>query len=462
MDASFKIHRYLFYVLMVVLSFCSCKKFVDIPAPVDQIVSPLPFDNDATAIATVTGIYSEMMRTSSQFSSSAVTLYVGMAADELYYYSPSSRDEFIYNTITEVNHPNLTTWFWQPAYKYIYTANLVIDQLNRSENLTVKVKQMLLGEARLIRAFCYFNLVNLFGDVPLILTPDYRINASLARTSITEVYGQITADLIEAKDLLTENYPTAERVRPNKWTAAALLSRVYLYKGDWLAAENESGSIINSGLYKLEADLNKVFLKSSTEAIWQLKPVNPSMNTWEGNAILPATANSLPTYLVRNELINAFEPADQRKASWLKTRVFQGQTLYYPYKYKVYGNNAPLTEYYTIFRLAEQYLIRAEARLMQNKLDDALKDLNVIRGRAGIPSLSLASSNKLLEATMQERRIELMAEWGHRWFDLKRTGKVNEVLAALKPATWQPTDVLWPIPNNQILLNRSLSQNPGY
>jgi starch-binding outer membrane protein, SusD/RagB family len=449
-------------ITITFIFFASCKKFVEIPPPLNQIVNPIPFKDDATATATVIGIYSEMMRAPNQFSDNLTTLYAGMAADELYYYSPSPRDEFVKNEITQANHENLKTFFWAPAYKFIYSANLCVEQLNQSSSLTPQLKNTLIGESKFIRAYCYFYLVNLFGDVPLITTSDYRINSTLGRTSKNKVYEQIINDLMDALNLLDVSYPTDGRVRPNKWAAAAMLARVYLYNDDWIDAEAEATAVISSGIYTLEPDLNNVFLKDSREAIWQLMPVNPQFNTYEGNAILQPNNTLAPTYLITNSLLESFETGDRRRTAWVDSSTYQSQVEYFPYKYKVYGNSAPLTEYYMVLRLAEQYLVRAEARAHQDNFEGALQDINEIRTRAGLADITGNSQQSILAAIEQERRIELFAEWGHRWNDLKRTGRINTVLGALKPGTWQAKDTLWPIPQSEINLNRSLTQNPGY
>lgn len=190
-------------------------------------------------------------------------------------------------------------------------------------------------------------------------------------------------------------------------------------------------------------------------------PGSNNINSWEGSVIIPASPSVTPTYLCTPALLNAFEASDSRKINWIQSRVFSGQTVYYPYKYKVQQNSV-ITEYYVLLRLAEQYLIRAEARAQQNSIAGALADLNIIRNRAGLMNTSAGDRPALLSAIEHERRIELFAEWGHRWFDLKRTNRANAVLGTLKPSTWQSTDVLWPIPSGQILLNSSLTQNPGY
>lgn len=439
----------------------SCKKFTDIDNPTDQLNSDLVFADSSTAVSTVTGIYSEMLTGRNLFSNSETTLYGGLSADELYFYTPGTRDEFTKNQITQANHFTIDNAFWKPAYKNIYAANLAIEKLAASQQLSVSLKKQLTGEAKFIRAFCYFHLVNLFGDVPLITLSKYQDAAISPRAASAEVYSQILLDLNDAKMLLSPKYVSMERVRPNKWTAAALLSRCYLYIKRWQEAETEASSIIASGDYFLESNLNNVFIKNNTEAIWQLMPVRPGANTYEALEILPLSNFSSPTYLLTSRLRNSFENGDNRKLAWIKSRVFNNDTVYFPYKYKM-SNNPILSEYYSVFRLAEQYLIRAEAEVNQNKITEAVADINFIRNRAGLPNTSANSSQLLKQAIEKERQAELFCEWGHRWYDLKRTGRANDVLSILKPGTWQPTDILWPIPQQEINLNPSLIQNPGY
>ncbi len=384
-----------------------------------------------------------------------------MSADELYYYTPGLKDEFSKNEITQVNHINIDNSFWKPAYKYIYAANLAIEKLSQSQALSGSLKNQLTGEAKFIRAFCYFQLVNLFSDVPLIIATKYQNAATAPRATVTEIYTQIINDLTEAKTLLNVQYVSTGRVRPNKWTAAALLSRCYLYTNRWQEAETQANAVITSGVYSLETDLNKVFLHSSNEAIWQLIPVRPGFNTYEGLEILPSSPFSYPTYLVTQGLRNSFENGDNRKSLWINSRVYNNDTLYFPFKYKL-PNGSSLTEYYMVFRLSEQYLIRAEAALNQNKISDAQADINIVRIRAGLGNTAANNISSLKLAIEQERRTEFFCEWAHRWYDLKRTNRANDILSSLKGPTWQSTDVLWPVPQQEINLNPSLSQNPGY
>ena len=145
---------------------------------------------------------------------------------------------------------------------------------------------------------------------------------------------------------------------------------------------------------------------------------------------------------------------------------YNGTTFYYPYKYKKgddYSSNPPPpTEYYIVFRLAEQYLIRAEARAQQGNIGGGQADINLIRNRSGLANTIASDKGNLLSAVEHERQIELFAEWGHRWLDLKRTNRADQVLGAIKGASWQSTDKVYPIPQSQIQLNPFLTQNPGY
>ncbi len=451
----------LFILTMHGVLLSSCKKFIEVDAPNDQLNSDMVFSDSSTAVSAITGIYSEMLTSRNLFSNSSVTLYAGMSADELYCYTPGLNEEFTKNQITQVNHVNIDNSFWKPAFKYIYAANLAIEKLSGSQGLSGSLKNQLTGEAKFIRAFCFFHLINLFGDVPLILSSKYQENALTPRSSTVSIYTQVINDLIDARNLLPADYVTAERVRPNKWTAAALLSRCFLYTNQWQNAASEANAIIISGVYSLETDLNNVFLNGSAEAIWQLKPVRPGFNTYEGLEILPASFFSNPTFLVTTNLRTSFESGDNRKNAWINSRVYNNDTLYFPYKYKV-PNGIILKEYYMVFRLAEQYLIRAEAALNLNNISDARASINSLRVRAGLGNTLANDIPSLKLAIEQERRSELFCEWGHRWYDLKRTGRTNDILAPIKGTTWQSTDVLWPVPQQEINLNPSLIQNPGY
>lgn len=455
------IHLVLLFATLINSS--SCKKFIEVDPPVDKITSELVFTDDKTATSAVLGTYTQMMITLPVISSGGVTIYTGLSSDELYNTNISDPNitEFTNNAISPSNGVSASD-FWLKGYNIIYQSNACIEGLSNNSSVSISVRNQLLGEMKFIRAFVYFYLVNLYGDVPLITKTDYRENSSMPRIAASLVYQQIITDLKEAQSLLSVSYPTAGPVRPNKWTATALLARVYLFQKNWELAEAEATAIINSGNYLLSNNLNDVFLSGSREAIWQLIPATPGFNTTEARYLIPtASSTTRPNYPITSHLLGTFEAGDLRSSKWVKSKTVSGQTYNYPYKYKIRNLNEPVTEYYMIFRLAEQFLIRAECRVNRDNLNEAKADLNIIRNRANLSASSANTKEELIAAILKERRIELFAEWGHRWLDLKRTGNSDQVLAPLKSG-WQPTDTLYPIPLTEIKLNPSLTQNSGY
>ena len=233
------------------LSLISCKKFTQVGPPATSISSANVYSTDATAAAVLTGIYSTLSGGSFNGGSILSTeLFAGLSADEIALYSSLNVTYTQYYTNT-LNNQTLNLWSYY--YSTIYVANSAIAGLSSSNTLTPAVKQQLLGEAYFIRAFCYFYLVNLYGDVPLVISTNYTINDDLGRAAKSEVYTQIINDLQIAQNKLSANYldgtllnTTGDRVRPTKWAAAALLARVYLYNNDAKDAFTESSLVINN------------------------------------------------------------------------------------------------------------------------------------------------------------------------------------------------------------------------
>ena len=443
----------------------SCRKLIDVPPPTGQPSTATVFADDASAIKAQDGVYIGIMNTPRQLLAGGSSLYCSLSADELRRSLPlANEDAFTLNALTPGNL--LVTNLYDYAYTIIGQANVIEEQLGVSKAISDGVRNQLMGESAFVRACLYFYLVNLWGDVPLVLSSDYRKTALLPRTAMATVYQQIVADLLQAQQLLPAGYRThagyaGDRTIPNQAAATALLARVYLYEGNWAGAIQAAGAVIVDSRYQLESDLDSVFLSTSKEAIWQLQSVGFSF-TEEGQLFVPLPGLPVkPTYLLTNTLLTAFEPGDQRKDHWTKSEVLGGQDYSYPYKYKVNTTTSTMQEYTTVLRLAECYLIRAEARAQLGQVSEAVADLNTIRSRAGLPPLLLTDQAAVLAAIGHERQVELFAEYGHRWLDLKRTQQVNVVLGSEKSG-WQPDDALYPLPAQELQQNPSLVQNPGY
>ncbi|MCX2430725.1 RagB/SusD family nutrient uptake outer membrane protein [Pedobacter sp. GR22-10] len=445
-------------MLGAVLTISSCKKFVELGAPPTQISFENAFKTDAAAQSVVMGIYTAASANTNAFLT-YITLYPGISADDVQYNgSDASIQEFSKNAILTNN--NFVNNTWGNLYPGIKNTNNAISGITASTTLTASTKVQLLGEAKFLRAYFYFYLVNLFGDVPLPLKDDYAAfdNAVLPRSSSAQVYAQIIKDLTEAQASLPTAYVGTFRGRVNKHAATALLARVYLYQKDYANAEAQATQVISSGTYSLPAP-GLAFINNSNEIIWQIANVNGF--SVPGNNYGSA-ATAIPNYSLADGTYQSFESTtDLRRANWTAPKTLGGKTYYSITKYKVASGTG--NEYNVMLRLAEQYLIRAEARAQLNNLSGAKTDLDAVRSRAGLPDINATLTQaQMLSAVEQERKMELFGEWGHRWFDLKRTNRADAVLGTLRPTTWKTTSVLYPIPQAQILINNALTQNPGY
>jgi hypothetical protein len=452
-------------LLFIPLLYSSCKSFVEIDSPKSQLSDELTFENIGTTTAALAGVYSQLrFEGVLAGSSNGLNAYLSCYADEMINYSTNTQSGGVrFYTNILISTSSEVSGLWNTTYNQIYKANAIIEGVASSNKLTATDKNQVTGEALFIRAMLHFYLVNLFGDVPYIKQTDHQVNRNQSRLAVSQVYQLILTDLLASEQLLSDDYPSAERFRANKWVVKALLSRVYLYMEDWENTDITSASIIaHTSVYKWTENLNEVFLKESKGTIWAFAPISTGRNTDEGanwilvNSPVPNRRSLTPS------LMNAFEPDDKRLQVWVGRYSRGTDNWFFSYKYKERGITTATKEYAILFRLEEQYLIRAEARAQLNNVKGAQDDLNKIRGRAGLNDTKAANTADLLEAILKERRIELFSEGGHRWFDLKRMGKANAVLGLVKP-NWNPEDILLPIPESEILVNPNLKpQNPGY
>ncbi len=170
-------------------------------------------------------------------------------------------------------------------------------------------------------------------------------------------------------------------------------------------------------------------------------------------------------FYYKKDLVDKFQDDDLRKNTWIRSTDDANGLRYFAFKYKLRFTGQAPEEYPVLLRLSEQYLIRAEARAHLNNISGSLADLTSIRSRAGIETPGFTSQAELLSAISDERRLELFAEFGHRWLDLKRTKLIDEVMSTtttIKGGTWAPSAKLFPIPSSEILANPELTQNQGY
>ncbi len=350
-----------------------------------------------------------------------------------------------------------TTNMWQQIYTGINRANTVIASAPAVTDPSFNANNAI-GEARFLRAYHYFHLLTLYGGspegfnkgngvgVPLITTPTLSPGdaAPKARNSEAEVWALILEDLNFAVDNLANS-----NGRANKFAATAMRARVHLFRGEWAQAEADASAVLANTAYRLTptASYSDIWLKKNTaEAILELQFDNVTTNA--------IAFFYYPTSLGgRNEINSSTSLRDAHEAGDIRKDVNfsispAGRTLKY--------TRVPGDDNVVMIRLAEMYLIRAEAAAQLNKGDAAQADLNAIRARAGLAPLTLATTEEILNAILQERRLEFAHE-GHRWTDLRRANKVATV------GITQDFRALWPIPEREVLTSGSIiTQNTGY
>jgi hypothetical protein len=379
---------------------------------------------------------------------------------------------------------------WTTHYAIIKDANFILKKLNEATILTDAQKSALIGEARFMRAYAYFQLVQLYGDVPIRTAPLEDLgNVQIARSPEEEVYALILEDLTYAESNLPENAPITGRVY--KQVATALLAKVYLTLAGnpmnlaqyYANARDKALAVINSGKFSLQSDVSKVFHNTgyTSESIWE-QTYQPGIG---GNPLMVNSATA-PGYVYiltpATWFINSFAPGDQRKVWGIKENYQAPSGTLAPFFTKfvnlewidqgVITANAGRLEYTVpLLRLAEMYLIAAEAENEINGPANAYQYINTIRRRARVnkndpshvPDLAGLSKDQFRDAVLMERKWELHLE-GSTWYDLKRTNTLNRIQTLRGTSLVRPIGTYnnyWYIPDIEIT-NNNIPQNPEY
>jgi len=394
---------------------------------------------------------------------------------------------------------------WQDLYQIILNANTILENLELNDTLTAAEKSSIEGETLFLRAYAYYHLTNLWGDVPY-----YRDNLpieeiqSLPRTDKTQIRDEILQDFQKAQDLLPSSYGSDNLGKANKWTAATVMVKIYLIQQKWQQARDKALEIIDESPHQLLDDYALVFDPNNeynAENIWELDFAKDLVqDSWVDQftpRIRDEPKNSddreaLRTALSeRNEgmtgfglavplpdLVNKFPMDDLRRSSNVITE-YLGFELTFPYMPKNFNLdqiNSPRSNHgdnKIIFRMADVYLMAAEAENELNGPGGAYQYINRVRERAYEPDQPLVglSQQEFREAIYDERKWELAGE-GHRRLDLIRWGILLDVVQNTEyrvyepAANIQPFHVLLPIPPEEFNLNPALLEsdptNNGY
>ena len=451
-----------------------CKKFLEAPLPIDQLATETVFQSRPTIISAVNGMYNGMASGTLHANYMRFTYWI---SDEgvITPIPGTELGDIMSGNIVPTN-TNLIPWSW--FYLPVYRANEIIAKMPSVDPIIMNEteKKQIIAAAKYVRAYEHFLMANSWGDVPLITSTSSAENIAKPRTPVAEVYAAVVKDLTEAAaDLPTTVNTSNSLTIHNRFQVMALLARVYLYLGRWSDAEAAASEVINSGQYQLVAGVNNVFRRGSREAIFSFGSTGTGLlfdnRSVVGWLTLPASAGNATSShcALTSSVLNSFETGDQRRlnGNW----VINLFGFNFPNKY-LYNSSATAAtiaaapQDFIVQRLAEIYLIRAEARAQQNRLtgaNSAAEDINIIRNRAGLANTTAIGQAAILTAIEKERVTELFCE-AHRWYDLKRTGRLNAVLSVLphKSANYKPHYTLWPIPQSELNTSPNITQNPGY
>jgi len=483
----------IFLCSIIILTGASCKKFLaEDPKNLVAVTNFYKTENDA--VAAVNSIYAYLNSTSTGSTAgvyhSTFWVMAGLASDELNneeIFSPQN-DQIGKFTYGPINASIQETWAMH--YKAITIANIAINRIP-SIQMNTALRARLVNEAHFLRGLLYFNMVRMFGSIPMVLQETEPLTPEPA--SVDAIYEQIISDLTAAEDLPVAYPPSDGRGRATKYAAKAILAKVYLTLGRWQLCADKCKEEINSNQYALwenYADVFKLSSRGGKEAIFSVGfgDAGGAIIFWEvgqfnvrllpPQLVVEGVENSQGWQPPTQNLYDIYDAADQRRAVTFVTEVHANGsiTTIKPYIQKYWDRIAEpkangSANDFPVIRYADVLLMYAEASNELGDATEAHKYINMVRKRArsknGIdlnttPDYVNLSKDAFRVAVLKERRMEFVAE-GHRWFDLVRTKTLETLVPIAKPGiTPAQRNYLYPIPQREIDLNPKLVQNTGY
>ncbi|MCU7614005.1 RagB/SusD family nutrient uptake outer membrane protein [Chryseobacterium sp. GMJ5] len=469
----------IFLSIALVSLLASCKdEYLDIKEE-GEVEATAFFQTQDDALQATSAIYSFLR--SWENSAFPYQFVFGVPADDVLKGSNPGDASFInvYDNFTYTVSDDGIRGYWIGQWQAVNRANQVITNVPNI-NMDATLKNRLVAEARMLRAYFYFNLVRIYGGVPIF--DGVQQNYNIPRNSVDEVYNFIISDLTSAAAVLPQTYSAGDLGRVTKGAALGLLSKVYLYKKDWQKAYDTSNQVISMG-YALDPNFNHLFRPAGEFGPESVFEVNCQCSAQFGGSQYAEVQGVRNQYgwgffTPSNSLEAAFEPGDIRKEL---TILRNGETTpegdviamgdpqsVTTFNQKVYvpsalNNNAcgyGSIQNIRILRFAEILLINAEAANELGNTGTAITNLNKVRTRAGLAGTTASAQGALRTAIWQERRVELALE-GDRFVDLVRTGQAATVLASYGFKAGK--NELFPIPLDAMNQSNGLFvQNPGY
>ncbi len=480
----------IYSALIFVLAFSSCSDYLDLE-PISSETSATAYETADDIEAALVGVYSTFQVDHYIWNN---ILFSEVRSDNYYAGGDNSNIyELDYLSISTTNSKVETSW--ANLYNGVLKANTVLDKLpniNDSE-LTDERREQIEGEALFLRACFYFDLVCLWGDVPLVLEPTESADGNVtnvSRTDSDEVYAQIIEDLNKADSLLPDTYGSDASVNKARATAGAtnaLAAKVAAQMGDYEKALKYIAKVESSNAnYTLLSDYTYLFdgnHYNNDESILEVQFTGSDNGNWAPQMYLPPSisGDSWRKFLTpSHDLINAYEEAGdeiRKNASILFEEVDwvdefwnneYGSSIPFAYKMKNASSYASTDRNY-ILRYGDILLLKAEALNETDNPSEALTSLNKVRERVELDDLSITDKDELRTAILNERRLELAQE-GQRWNDLARhnllistmNNLVETDLSDGSEMDYNMTEAkkLLPIPQAEIDVNPNLEQNP--
>ena len=479
------------WTLGFLLAGTACEKQLDL-FPVTNLTNATYYQSAADMLAVVNSGYAHL---NSSYGSNDGLMFIDLVTtDDAVPFLTGVADRPLlwrYNITPSNSYVNQ----YSTAYAGINRSNTVIDRLPGIA-MEEALKKRYVAEVKFMRALHYFNLVRLYGEVPLVTQETVSLEGlNVARAPIETVYALIEADLKEAESVLPKTYSAADAGRATQGAAKGLLARVYLTRAGtakaspfWAQAATKAKEVMDLGLYDLWANYADIFsltTKGGKESVFEIQyltdvrghPFGTHYGV-RGIALYPGPGSGAAR--VSPSLFNAYSTPDKRRSVAFQTAyTLNGVTTNLsvtdpdPTKavsfQKMWDRTARTSggQSFQVLRYADVLLMYAEALNEANNgpTPDAYAALNRLRTRAGLTPVSGLEYGAFREAVWLERRLEFPFEMQRR-FDLVRTGRLLDAVKAEnsfgRNATIQPFHALLPIPLSEMDANPSLKQNPGY
>ncbi|MCF2492916.1 RagB/SusD family nutrient uptake outer membrane protein [Dyadobacter chenhuakuii] len=344
---------------------------------------------------------------------------------------------------------------WSTIFTVVNGANNVIDKVEKldSKTITDAQRKQISGEAYFLRSLAYFDLARAWGNVPVVLKPTTAPDDfdGVKQSTQEQVYRQVLEDLTKAEGLLGN---TVDRNRVTQKTVSAFKARLHLYLGEYENAEEYATKLISDSNYELISWASFINSKNSRESIFELAYSTADRSAHYGAWSSDGYRNQFGPGPALFKLLQDPATGGDRKALIKDMSTPAILNYYVQLLYWRATNDNPTY----LFRIAEQYLIRAEARAKKATPDlaGAVADLNAVKTRAKVPVFTSTNKAAIERAIEDERRAEFALE-PHRWFDLVRTGRAGAVLGVGNADKW-----IFPIPFNDLAADKDLVQNKGY